>query len=61
MIDYFFAASTKAMASPTVPIFSASSSAILMSNSFSNFMMMSTVSRESAPRSAKVASGFTEA
>ena len=56
--NYFLAASTKAIASPTVPIFSASSSAILISNSFSNFMMMSTVSRESAPQVSEGCFGF---
>ena len=50
------------MASPTVPIFSALSSGIEMPNSFSNSMMSSTVSRESAPRSlVKLASGLTSA
>src|SRR4051812_10137784 len=39
------------MASPTVRSFSASSSGISMSNSFSNAMTSSTVSRLSAPRS----------
>src|SRR5215212_3574308 len=39
------------MASPTVRSFSASSSGMSMSNSFSNAMTSSTVSRLSAPRS----------
>src|SRR4026209_2783683 len=39
------------MASPTVRSFSASSSGISMSNSFSNAITSSTVSRLSAPRS----------
>ena len=39
------------MASPTVVIFSASSSGMEIPNSFSNSMISSTVSRESAPRS----------
>ena len=48
------------MASPTVAMFSAWSSGIEMLNSFSNSMINSTVSRESAPRSfVKLASGVT--
>ena len=48
------------IASPTVPIFSAWSSGIEMPNSFSNSMINSTVSRESAPRSSmKEAEGTT--
>jgi hypothetical protein len=48
------------IASPTVPIFSACSSGIAMLNSFSNYMINSTVSNESAPRSfVKLASGVT--
>lgn len=39
------------MASPTVAIVSALSSGIEMLNSFSNSIISSTVSRESAPRS----------
>jgi hypothetical protein len=39
------------MASPTVEIFSASSSGIARSDSFSNSMINSTVSSESAPKS----------
>ena len=39
------------IASPTVAIFSASSSGIETLNSFSNSIINSTVSRESAPRS----------
>ena len=51
-----------AIASPTVPIFSALSSGIEIPNSFSNSIMSSTVSRESAPRSfVKLASGLTSA
>ena len=50
------------MASPTVEIFSALSSGIEMPNSFSNSIISSTVSRESAPRSlVKLASGLTSA
>ena len=50
------------MASPTVAIVSALSSGIEMLNSFSNSIISSTVSRESAPRSfVKLASGFTSA
>ena len=39
------------IASPTVEIFSAASSGIVISNAFSNSMISSTVSRESAPKS----------
>src|SRR5262245_37168383 len=48
------------IASPTVVIFSASSSGISMSNSSSNAITSSTVSRESAPRSSmNFAAGIT--
>ena len=48
------------IASPTVAIFSASSSGIEMPNSFSNSMINSTVSRESAHKSfVKLAVGVT--
>src|SRR5262245_59403421 len=48
------------MASPTVTIFSASSSGISRSNSSSNAITSSTVSRESAPRSSmNLAFGLT--
>src|SRR4026207_1716146 len=46
------------MASPTVRSFSASSSGISMSNSFSKAMTSSTVSRLSAPRSSMKLASF---
>jgi len=49
-----------AIASPTVAIFSACSSGMAMLNSFSNSIINSTVSRESAPKSlVKLAVGVT--
>ena len=60
--NYFAFSSIYLIASPTVAIDSDLSSGIVMLNSFSNSIINSTVSRESAPRSfVKLASGLTSA